>query len=326
MKKIGLISAMLFLFGMSSQVMAQNDHSVAKDNQKNQAQLTLSNGDVKYYNTEDVQSIDIKDKQVRVAQAAGNDVFDNQVTDISFFKAQASAAEVTKADLIGLWEVRGHEESGEDYFALQFTEDKVTIIEQPQYGDRQELTIPYTLENGVLTYMYPATEWSEAYTESKNVSLLYDKSVLLMKYIPEEFDIKDDIEMAEIWYKEGKNPDTSKDKLDGKWFCYHRDSREEVNNGLIIKGDKAEFIIGAWSTRMVGTYTYENGVLYLHPTEYYIGRDEGMWGYGYIDPATLESPVWYPTGPEFPETFMFIVNGDEAYGWYANQPRRYYRQ
>ena len=147
-----------------------------------------------------------------------------------------------------------------------------------------------------------------------------------MKYIPEEFDIKDDIEMAEIWYKEGKNPDTSKDKLDGKWFCYHRDSREEVNNGLIIKGDKAEFIIGAWSTRMVGTYTYENGVLYLHPTEYYIGRDEGMWGYGYIDPATLESPVWYPTGPEFPETFMFIVNGDEAYGWYANQPRRYYRQ
>lgn len=313
---------MLFLFGMSSQVMAQNDHSVAKDNQKNQAQLTLSNGDVKYYNTEDVQSIDIKDKQVRVAQAAGNDVFDNQVTDISFFKAQASAAEVTKADLIGLWEVRGHEESGEEYFALRFTENEVTFYE---YGEQQQ-TVPYTLENGVLTYMYPATEWSEAYTESKNVSLLYDKSVLLMKYIPDYFDIKDDIEMAEIWYKEGKNPDTSKEKLDGKWFCYHRDSREEVNNGLIIKGDKAEFIIGAWSTRMVGTYTYENGVLYLHPTEYYIGRDEGMWGYGYIDPATLESPVWYPTGPEFPETFMFIVNGDEAYGWYANQPRRYYRQ
>ena len=322
MKKIGFISAILFLFGMSSQVMAQNDHSVAKDNQKNQAQLTLSNGDVKYYNTEDVQSIDIKDKQVRVAQAAGNDVFDNQVTDISFFKAQASAAEVTKADLIGLWEVRGHEESGEEYFALRFTENEVTFYE---YGEQQQ-TVPYTLENGVLTYMYPATEWSEAYTESKNVSLLYDKSVLLMKYIPDYFDIKDDIEMAEIWYKEGKNPDTSKDKLDGKWFCYHRDSREEVNNGLIIKGDKAEFIIGAWSTRMVGTYIYENGVLYLHPTEYYIGRDEGMWGYGYIDPATLESPVWYPTGPEFPETFMFIVNGDEAYGWYANQPRRYYRQ
>jgi hypothetical protein len=183
MKKIGFISAMLFLFGMSSQLMAQNDHSVAKDNQKNQAQLTLSNGDVKYYNTEDVQSIDIKDKQVRVAQAAGNDVFDNLVTDISFFKAQASAAEVTKADLIGLWEVRGHEESGEEYFALRFTENEVTFYE---YGEQQQ-TVPYTLENGVLTYKYPATEWSEAYTESKNVSLLYDKSVLLMKYIPEDF-------------------------------------------------------------------------------------------------------------------------------------------
>ena len=194
MKKNGLISVMLFLFGMSGQVMAQNDHSVAKDNQKNQAQLTLSNGDVKYYNTEDVQSIDIKDKQVRVAQAAGNDVFDNQVTDISFFKAQASAAEVTKADLIGLWEVRGHEESSEEYFALRFTENEVTFYE---YGEQQQ-TVPYTLENGVLTYMYPATEWSEAYTESKNVSLLYDKSVMLMKYIPEEFDINDEIEMAEF--------------------------------------------------------------------------------------------------------------------------------
>ena len=72
MKKNGLISVMLFLFGMSSQVMAQNDHSVAKDNQKNQAQLTLSNGDVKYYNTEDVQSIDIKDKQVPIYRRQGN--------------------------------------------------------------------------------------------------------------------------------------------------------------------------------------------------------------------------------------------------------------
>lgn len=124
-----------------------------------------------------------------------------------------------------------------------------------------------------------------------------------------------------------KKPDTSKTKLDGKWFCYHNGNKSTVRQGLWIDGDKAEFIIGAWSTRMVGTYTYSNGILTLKPTAYYSGRGGDEWGYGRIDPATLECPEWEQIdNPGYPETFAFILNGNEAYSWYANTPCLYHKQ
>ena len=154
------------------------------------------------------------------------------------------------------------------------------------------------------------------------------------------FDYEDsDIEEAEVYIKKGSNPDTSDANLDGKWFCYHRGSKGDVRCGLWINGNQAEFVIGAWATRMVGTYTYENGILYLHPTEYYFGRDPGDVGHGRVDPATLECSSWVKVsqnpglieeltggGRAYPETFMFILNGDEAYSWYANLPCLYYKQ
>ena len=316
-----LYLTILFLLGGMTCAMAQKDHSVAKDTQKNQVQLTLTDGAEKYYNTDDVQKIKFEDKQVKVIQTAGDDVYDNKVQDIAFFKAEKAA--ITRDDLIGTWEVRAQEENGEEIFKYIFTKDKLTIVE---YG-MEQYEIPYTLEDGVLSYTFPATEWSEAYTETKNVILLYDKSVLVMRYKPDYWDVDEGLEMAEVCIKEGKNPDTSDAKLDGKWFCYHRDTKSEVQAGLWISGNKAEFIIGAWATRMVGTYTYENGILYLHPTEYYTGREEGEWGYGRIDPATLESPYWEKCeNPYYPETFMFILDGDVAYSWYANLPCLYYKQ
>jgi hypothetical protein len=311
--------------------MAQKDHSVAKDTQKNQVQLTLTDGAEKYYNTDDVQKIKFEEKQVKVVQPAGDDVYDNKVQDIAFFKAKKPAGP-TKADLIGTWEVRAQEENGEESFSITFTEDQLTVAE---YGQVQYVA-PYTFEDGVLTYTVPATEWDDPYTETKNVSLLCDKSVIVLKSQPYE---GSDIEEAEVWIKKDKSPDTSDAKLDGKWFCYHRGSKDEVRCGLFINGDKAEFIIGAWATRMVGPYTYENGVLTLHPTEYYFGRDRDDWGYGRIDPATLECSNWEKVsknpglieeltggGGAYPETFMFILNGDEAYSWYANMPCLYYKQ
>ena len=316
-----LYLTILFLLGGMTCAMAQKDHSVAKDTQKNQVQLTLTDGAVKYYNTGDVQKIKFEEKQVKVVQTAGDDVYDNQVQDIAFFKAEKPAGP-TKADLVGTWEVRAQEE-GEEPFYVTFTENEINGF-------------PYTLEDGVLTYTVPATEWDDAYTVTQTVSLLYDKSVLVLKSQSYE---ESDIEEAEVYVKEGKSPDTSDANLDGKWFCYHRGSKDEVRCGLWINGNKAEFIIGAWATRMVGTYTYENGILYLHPTEYYFGRLPTDWGYGYIDPATLECSNWMKVsknpglieeltggGRAFPETFMFILNGDEAYGWYANLPCLYYKQ
>jgi len=326
-----LYLTILFLLGGMTCAMAQKDHSVAKDTQKNQVQLTLTDGAEKYYNTDDVQKIKFEDKQVKVIQTAGDDVYDNKVQDIAFFKAKKPAGP-TKADLIGTWEVRAQEENGEESFSITFTEDQLTVAE---YGQVQYVA-PYTFEDGVLTYTVPATEWDDPYTETKNVSLLCDKSVIVLKSQPYE---GSDIEEAEVWIKKDKSPDTSDAKLDGKWFCYHRGSKDEVRCGLWINGDKAEFVIGAWATRMVGPYTYENGVLTLHPTEYYFGRDRDDWGYGRIDPATLECSNWEKVsknpglieeltggGGAYPETFMFILNGDEAYSWYANMPCLYYKQ
>ena len=305
-----LYLTILFLLGGMTCAMAQKDHSVAKDTQKNQVQLTLTDGAVKYYNTGDVQKIKFEEKQVKVVQTAGDDVYDNQVQDIAFFKAEKPAGP-TKADLIGTWEVRGQEEGGEESFYVTFTENEINGF-------------PYTLEDGVLTYTVPATDWDEAYTVTQQVILLCDKSVLVLKSpIYEE----SDIEEAEVYFKQGKSPDTSDANLDGKWFCYHRGSKDQVRCGLWINGNKAEFIIGAWATRMVGTYTYENGILYLHPTEYYFGRDPGDVGHGRINPATLECSQWDKIeNPGYPETFMFILNGDEAYSWYANLPCLYYKQ
>ena len=320
-----LYLTILFLLGGMTCAMAQRDHSVAKDTQKNQVQLTLTDGAVKYYNTGDVEKIKFEEKQVKVIQTVGDDVYDNQVQDIAFFKAEKPAAP-TKADLVGTWEAKALE-AGEESFFVTFTESQLTI---PGYVG------PYTFEDGVLTYTVPATEWDDAYTVSQNVSLLYDNSVLVLKsQIYED----SDIEEAEVYVKQGKSPNTSDAKLDGKWFCYHRGSKDEVRCGLWINGDKAEFIIGAWATRMVGPYTYENGILYLHPTEYYFGRDPGDWGYGRIDPATLECSRCEKVsqnpglideltggGRAFPETFIFFINGDEAYSWYANLPCLYYKQ
>lgn len=320
-----LYLTILFLLGGMTCAMAQKDHSVAKDTQKNQVQLTLTDGAEKYYNTDDVQKIKFEEKQVKVVQPVGDDVYDNKVQGIAFFKAEKPAGP-TKADLVGTWEAKALE-AGEESFFVTFTESQLTI---PGYVG------PYTFEDGVLTYTVPATEWDDAYTVSQNVCLLYDNSVLVLKSPIYE---DSDIEEAEVYVKQGKSPNTSDAKLDGKWFCYHRGSKDEVRCGLWINGNKAEFVIGAWATRMVGPYTYENGILYLHPTEYYFGRDPGDWGYGRIDPATLECSRWDKVsqnpglideltggGRAFPETFIFFINGDEAYSWYANLPCLYYKQ
>ena len=324
MKKMMMKPALLILLaGMANSVMAQNaDHSVERDNTKNQVMLKLNKGGDKYYNTADLQYIDIKDKDVIVRHNDGDDTYTNKVLDIAFFKADKPAA-LTKADLVGTWVVEAQEESGEEAFSYTFTADKLTAVEQ----GAELFTVPYTFEDGILSYTVPATEWSEACTETRSVSLLYDKSVLVMKYKPEEWETDEGLEEAEVYINKEKQPDISGANLDGKWFCYHRGSKSEVRSGLWIEGDKAEFIIGAWATRMVGTYTYEKGILTLHPTDYYSGRSEYDWGYGRIDPATLECSQWDKIeNPGFPETFVFILNGEEAYSWYANLPCLYYKQ
>ena len=224
-----------------------------------------------------------------------------------------------KADLIGSWEIPDEQD-----VTITFTEDLLT---QTHRGTVM-YEVPYTFENGILTYTTPPPfEDMEPYTYIYNASLLYDKSVLAMKFTYDHTYNNRQVESVHLYMNKVKKPDTSGANLNGKWFCYRNGNTSEVQQGLWIDGDKAEFIIGAWSTRMVGTYTYSNGILTLKPTEYYSGRSEGEAGYGRINPATLECSQWDPIeNPGFPETFAFIIDGNEAYSWFANMPCLYYKQ
>ena len=66
-----------------------DDHSVAKNMLVNQAALTLSSGDIKYYNTSDVASISVQDAKVTVVtKTDAEDTYNGVVSNIGFFKKQ----------------------------------------------------------------------------------------------------------------------------------------------------------------------------------------------------------------------------------------------
>ena len=318
MKKISILTTlMLFVLTVQAQEVikgdANNDKAINLLDVLETSNAILGNPSENY----NAKNADVNgDDQVNIVDIVG-------ITNIIIINEQAAP---TKADLIGTWEIPDEQD-----VSITFTESQITMT----HRGTVTYEVPYTFENGILTYTTPPPfEGMEPYTETYSVSVLYDKSVLALK-----FTTVDEEEVVHLYINKAKKPDTSKTKLDGKWFCYHNGNKSTVRQGLWINGDKAEFVIGAWATRMVGPYTYENGVLTLHPTEYYFGRNPDDWGYGRIDPATLECSSWdrVSTNPglieeltggggAYPETFVFFVNGDEAYGWYANTPCLYHKQ
>ena len=89
MKHLSLfITILAFMSGMSAQ--GQND--VKQDATKNQAQLKLTDGTSKYYNTADIQELTFDNGKV----TAGQDEYNN-VSTISFAKAIASKVDITEA-------------------------------------------------------------------------------------------------------------------------------------------------------------------------------------------------------------------------------------
>lgn len=312
MKNLIIKSTLLLLFvGMVNVVSAQTDHSVEKDVTQNQVMLKIDDGGEKYYNTAEVKSIDFEGYKITVRQDAGDDVYLNNVEDIVFFKADKS---VLNADLIGTWTWEGR--------SMTITKDEISYVE-----DGEELfKVPYTYEDGVLTYTQPASEGAAEETFKKSVKFLYDKNVMVLKYDNN----------AEAFIKEGSNPVTPVENIRGTWLWRFGDT-EENRAGIMIYGDTIEFIITAWSLRYVGKYTYSGGILTMNITEIYSGRSETGEGDGpgSIDPVTLESPQWYLLKEEdiknfgydnIPMSFPFIVDGTEAYSSFANLPAIYHKQ
>lgn len=76
--------------GGSDPITPSSTNDVAMNLNKNQMRVTLSSNDIKYYNTENLLSVDINDGNVTVNPANGNaaDFFNGNVSRIAFAKAQ----------------------------------------------------------------------------------------------------------------------------------------------------------------------------------------------------------------------------------------------
>lgn len=214
------------------------------------------------------------------------------------------------SDLVGTWSM--------DDMTYVFTKDNLTI----KYGDQVSYNGPYTYANGYLEGA--SIDGDEAKLQ---VKFLYNKSVLVLKYVPENADDYSLDEVAIVLYKNGKAPNTSANDIQGTWHWYMRGDPSYVRTGVIIKGSTIEIIVTPWAERHVGTFTYQGGILHLNMTEFYSGRGEHGWGDGNggINPATLECDNWIPCtkediGDHLPSEMMFITDGKEAYGYVAGLP------
>ena len=89
MKHLSLLFALFALLGMNAQ--AQND--VIQDATKNQVQLKLTDGSLKFYNTAEVQELTFNNGVI----TAGQDQYNNNVAAIAFAKAIKSQVNITEA-------------------------------------------------------------------------------------------------------------------------------------------------------------------------------------------------------------------------------------
>lgn len=222
----------------------------------------------------------------------------------------------TASDLVGTWS-----QNGATYV---FTNSTLTI----NVDGRETFRGAYTYAGGKLTYTTESD--GQPYTTTAEVKLLYNKSVLVLKTVPDWAENYSLADVAEVLYKDGRAPVTPVADIQGTWYWYMQGDRSYIRTGLTITGNRFELIITPWAERHVGTFTYEGGVLHLTPTASYTARGENGQGFGegLLDPATLECSHWYDWGsfnidPDMP----FIASDDgEAYGTVANLPAVFIKQ
>ena len=219
------------------------------------------------------------------------------------------------SDLIGTW-------SQEDVTYV-FTKDELTI----NAYDEQTYKGKYTYANGTLKYT------TEQETHSAKVIFLYNKSVLVLKTVPDNPQDYSLDQVAEVLFKNGKAPNTPSKDIQGTWHWYMQGDQKYVRAGVKIEGNKIEIIVTPWAERHVGTFTYEGGYLRVNWTEGYSARGENGqgWGEGDLNPETLECDHWYPVEGiigGLGEKILFVANTSdkEAYGMIAGLPAIYVKK
>ena len=81
------ISALLLIVSVCASAQT-GANAVKRDGNQNQVILSLTNGEVKYYNTSDLQSIDFKSGEVTFKHHAGNDTYKSMISGMRFLKSE----------------------------------------------------------------------------------------------------------------------------------------------------------------------------------------------------------------------------------------------
>jgi hypothetical protein len=222
---------------------------------------------------------------------------------------------ITIDDLIATWTTN----STDNNYVVVFTKDQVTF----KVDGAVDYQGSYTFNNNVVSIS------GENGNEIKSVpGLLYDKSVLVLKYIYKN-DNGSEENLAFVLFKQGKTVTATVDDIQGFW-CWYSDFGDDeiIRTAIKIDKNKFELTITPWGQRYTGTFTYKNGFIHLNTTNGFTSREEGT-GYGELwgrmDPKTLECSDWRTLDKEYwtvdaVSDNPFIANGDEAYGFVANIP------
>ena len=212
-----------------------------------------------------------------------------------------SSSAITQANLAGEWGAGGLDIN--QGISFTFEGDQVTFKQNENVGYKG----PYTIKDGVASFTI---------TGNNNVSLTYQtvsslvagNTVLVVKQIVKNPDeTRENLAFALV--KKGMAINTKKEDLKGQWCWYEGDAgNKTITLSYKFEGDNLELIITPWSQKLVGTYTYVNGILKFHPTVGY--RSQGN-----INPTTLEADWRVDNSVLQDYEGLLLTNGNEAYNF-----------
>ena len=206
--------------------------------------------------------------------------------------AQTSAEVPTStADLIGTWNIK-HEYSTQ---ICTITDNKLTISNTWEESDPEiELDGTYVLQDGKIIF---TSDEEGASPIEINATLLYNKSVLVMKSETEDWNYFTE---NLVYFKNGEADVIGTEAIQGEWYWY-MGGRSYIRSALTFKDDTFDFIITPWAERYTDSCRTEEGDL--------------------IDPETLEA-TWHEVGEDDWNSHAvgdvmelpFVTNGRVAYG------------
>jgi len=208
---------------------------------------------------------------------------------------------ITKENLKGEWNSNGMEMN--QGVSLTFEGDQVTFKQNDQVGYQGA----YTIKDGVASFSIEDKNNNTKVTYQTVSSLVGGNSVLVVKQIVSTPDYNEEY-LAFALVKKGMTITTTKNEIQGQWIAYEGEGQDKWPwLSYKFEGDNLELIVGPWSLKCTGNYSYTNGILHFKPTAYYRAQ-------GNIDPNTLEAN-WQPSDDSYEFEGLLLMATDEAYSF-----------